>query len=242
MAAEAEAPAPKPSFASGLICGSTWPRLACHPVIAALLDSVAICVSYRERMQFTRLAVLSLALSQAGCSWIFTQGPPPADRESPVYYDCSTSYAPPVLDTIWGGLNALGAISALASSDEKTSQNRGAVVGVGLAWVVISGLSAYYGYSKVSECHEFKDEHRVPDEHDSPRGYWGSRPDGRPTWSPPPRGAPPARLAPPAPAADPASPTPAPLAPPPETAPPQKTNGEPASGLRLEAGRLALRF
>jgi len=116
-------------------------------------------------VNFKRPATCAVAvvtsLSISGCSFIFSEGPPPNHQRLP-YFDCSTSYAPPVLDTIWGGLNGLGAIAAMGSSDEEWKADQGSdrstVIGVGLVWLAVSGASAIYGYSKVGQCREAKDQ------------------------------------------------------------------------------------
>jgi hypothetical protein len=100
------------------------------------------------------LAATLVTLSP-GCSFIFSQGPlPEASHYQQI--DCS-GYVPPVLDTIWGGLNAIGALSAWSTSQNewnKTSHPapRDAVIGVGLTWLVLSGASAIYGYKIASDC------------------------------------------------------------------------------------------
>jgi len=70
-------------------------------------------------------------------------------------FDCSDSNAWPVIDAIWAGLNGIGAASA--AGDDKT-QNRGQIIGVGLAWLAVSGISAIYGFSKVSQCKDAKQQ------------------------------------------------------------------------------------
>ncbi|HEX4423252.1 MAG TPA: hypothetical protein VH165_35320 [Kofleriaceae bacterium] len=89
-----------------------------------------------------------------GCSFLFVSGPP-ADHARRASFDCSESNAVPVLDTIWAGLNALGAISA---TGDGTNPNQGEIVAVGVGWLVVSGISAIYGYSQVSQCKKAKQE------------------------------------------------------------------------------------
>jgi hypothetical protein len=131
-------------------------------------------------------ALLLAAVATGGCSAIFTKGPPP-DHAYTARFDCSTSYAPPILDTIWAGLNGAGAAIALSKSDaewKRTQTNdRAATIAVGLTWLAVSGASAIYGYKTVSDCHEAREPHRRPR-------------FPLPVETPPP---PPARLPPPAP-------------------------------------------
>lgn len=58
-----------------------------------------------------------------------------------------------MLDAIWAGLDGLGAASA--GSDSMNPQ-QGQIVAVGLAWLAVSGISAIYGFTKVSECNKAK--------------------------------------------------------------------------------------
>jgi hypothetical protein len=134
-------------------------------------------------LAFTRLCVrvvaLAASLSLGGCSFIFSEGPPAQHRRLP-YFDCSSSYAPPVLDTIWGALNGLAAVSVLGRSEEAWKRDqttsRSSVIAVGLIWLAVSGSSAIYGYSKVGACREAKDELILR--------Y--ARPPGPRAWPPPP--------------------------------------------------------
>jgi hypothetical protein len=89
---------------------------------------------------------MSGLLSLSGCSFIFSEGPPANHQRLP-YFDCSTSYAPPVLDTIWAGLQGLNAVGAAATSEQDWNADisRGAVIAVGLVWLAVSGTSAIYG-------------------------------------------------------------------------------------------------
>jgi hypothetical protein len=83
-----------------------------------------------------------------GCSFLFVSGPP-ADHARMASFECSESNAVPVLDTIWAGLNGLGAISV---AGDNTNPNQGQIAAVGISWLVLSGISAIYGYSRVSQC------------------------------------------------------------------------------------------
>jgi hypothetical protein len=98
--------------------------------------------------------LLFASVSNFGCSLMLTQGPPANHAELP-YFDCTTSYAPPVLDTIWGGLNLLGALTAAGRTDADLP-NRSTVMAVGLGWALLSGASAIYGYTRVAACQEAK--------------------------------------------------------------------------------------
>lgn len=184
-------------------------------------------------------AAAAFASSTSGCSWIFTEGPPSNHAMLP-YFDCSTSYAPPVLDTIWGGLNLLGAVNAAGQDDDY--ENREAIMATGLIWAAVSGASAVYGYSKVGQCHSAKEQLMVrsyrpvvPTGYSQPPGYppaYPQQPGSPPPVYPQQPGSPPP-VYPPQPAA-PATP-PAPPAPP---APPSSSTGRSSAPARAPGALL----
>jgi hypothetical protein len=111
----------------------------------------------KDVMRTTNLiAIMMVALLfHSGCSFLFVKGPPEQHAQMSSF-DCSESNAWPVIDTIWAGLNGLGAISA---SNDSTTPSPGQpshsqVVAVGVSWLVVSGISAIYGFSKVSTCND----------------------------------------------------------------------------------------
>jgi hypothetical protein len=83
---------------------------------------------------------------------MFVKGPPAKHAEK-ASFECSESNAAPVIDAIWAALNGIGAASA-ASNDQL--MNREQVMTVGLTWLAVSGISAIYGFSKVSQCNDAK--------------------------------------------------------------------------------------
>jgi hypothetical protein len=105
-----------------------------------------------------------------GCSYLFSQGPPPDHRELN-HIECSTHYAPPVVDTVWATLNGLGMVNALTTPDDKwtSSVNQSTVIAYSLVWLALSGSSAFYGYSKVGECRDARMELMVRSRYPAPR-------------------------------------------------------------------------
>jgi hypothetical protein len=112
--------------------------------------------------------ILALTL-QSGCSLLFVKGPP-ANHTEMATFECSDSNAWPVVDAIWAVLNGIGAASA---SNDSMNPQQGQIVAVGLAWLALSGFSAIYGFSKVSECGNAK---RLRDERYFGRGVAGPMP------------------------------------------------------------------
>jgi hypothetical protein len=100
------------------------------------------------------------ALAQSGCSFVFVKGPPANHAEVPEL-DCSSRRGWPVLDTIGAGLSSVAVVSAAAddslpATDGANKSNRDRTMVLGLGWLVVSGISALYGFSKVSECRSAK--------------------------------------------------------------------------------------
>src|ERR1043165_3138739 len=99
------------------------------------------------------ISVLTVTMSMgSGCSFLFVHGPP-EDHAQMARFECSESHALPVLDLIWAGLNGLGAATV-----DDTNPQHDQVVGVGIAWLVVSGISAIYGFNKVGACNKAKRE------------------------------------------------------------------------------------
>jgi hypothetical protein len=141
---------------------------------------------------FLALAALALGLfsiPSTGCSFLGSYGPPP-DYRQVESFDC-TGYTLPVLDTIWAGLNGLGAAIAASSSDvdwqkKYAGASRSTTIVSGLLWVGISGVSAAYGYSKAEECTNARNEVENREYFGSPRRAPRYLPPRRPAPSPPP--------------------------------------------------------
>ena len=156
------------------------------------------------------LAVASVALaSLPGCAFIFSQGPPPAERQAKeTYFDCSSSWVPVIVD----GFAATGmGINAVAAYDSRDVVNPHGVAAVVAGAAVLFAASAIYGVTAVASCGRAKTARleRKQRENLLPPPY------GMPPWGEPPPGWPPPVAfyrapAPVAPKAAPESPTPTP--------------------------------
>jgi hypothetical protein len=109
----------------------------------------------------TRVALVMLALSLTGCSFLFSK-PPPKDYRKADHFDCS-GYALPILDTLWVAANGITAARAMGTSDVTWKQqnhdyDRMDVIAVGTVWVIVSGISAIYGYKNAAQCARATDE------------------------------------------------------------------------------------
>ncbi|HVU51058.1 MAG TPA: hypothetical protein VHL80_10255 [Polyangia bacterium] len=161
------------------------------------------------------IAVVLLATSAGGCSFVFSEGPPD-DHLARSTFLCGESHAPPVLDTIGAGLFALTAGSlqagkersvtdaaAMGKDPAQTRHDINVSTGVLVAFAAVDVASAVYGYRAVGECRQAQETRLA----DAARARWLPPPYGVPPYGEPPPLWPP-RLAapPPAPAAPPATP------------------------------------
>jgi hypothetical protein len=130
------------------------------------------------------LSMAALCAGSAGCSFIFVRGPPSQPRQTRVV-DCTTSRVAPVLDTIFGGLEAVRTGVALAASDanyQNTSINRSADIGLGLAFTGLFVGSAVYGYIETGRCDDIKTKSESTESSDEESSK--SKPSSTPTTAP----------------------------------------------------------
>ena len=88
-----------------------------------------------------------------GCSLLFMDRVP--DNHLRLQsFDCTSSYAAPVLDTVWGAANLLGGVVAASANDATWSSStpRSTTMAVGFGWAALMTVSAIAGYSKASDC------------------------------------------------------------------------------------------
>ena len=95
------------------------------------------------------VAVGLVPLFAAGCGLVISHGPPTGHEQMPAF-SCTESTTGPALDLVWAGLNVFGA--AAASSDPSSYENPDQIVAVGLAWGVVSSVSAAVGFRKARDC------------------------------------------------------------------------------------------
>jgi hypothetical protein len=182
-----------------------------------------------EAGRMASVAACLLAMTANGCSFVFTHDPPPHHAEMR-YFDCPSNSTAPTVDTtltVAGGvvvLLSLLVISAASSGFLGGASTDGAYGKLGLLTlptVVLPLSSAIYGYTKVGNCRDAKNElsQRIGEEAIAAQRPFdpGSPPLERPVN---PGGTPPAP--PPAPPSLPAAPAASPPAPPPgpSSAPP----------------------
>jgi hypothetical protein len=132
------------------------------------------------------LALVALA-STAGCSWVFTQ-PLREDRSPYDFPICSTSLAPPTIDTLLFVTNAATTLY-LGSQDNVSDKSLRLSVGAGAATLWL--LSAIYGYTKTSACADAVSAHDRGDHRPAPFGTGGEVFTPVPSLTPPPGARPP---------------------------------------------------
>lgn len=176
-----------------------------------------------------RLLAAALAISVTGCSFVFVDGPPREHAKMPAF-DCSTSRAVPILDGTFALLQTINFIYTAAISDRTWnediykmnapfSRHEGlAIYGVLAA---VSGLSAYYGFSRVERCRDAKEALIVRTSNSMNQPNTPGWPPPAPPVPPvqPPAQTPPPPVTPPPPDATAPTPAPTPDPPPPPADP-----------------------
>ena len=114
------------------------------------------------------LVVFAALLSNtSGCSLLFVKSPPsdPSEQEVQVATDCTSSSTLPVLDVT--GTVASGANVALVGASSRwTDDEKKILIPLHLAYGVLYGISAIYGFHETAKCRELKKKF----EHDG--GTW----------------------------------------------------------------------
>jgi hypothetical protein len=156
-----------------------------------------------------RLTALAMIFSMlGGCSFALVSGPPANHRQLPAF-ECTTSRVGPIIDTVWTVLQTLNLFPAVMRDEEAWQDqfdgdppfSRNTAIGVYGGFAALGAAGMWYGYSRVADCHEARNELAIRAARQPTPG------PGSPEWWPPPQ---------PAPAEPPAAPSPpAPVPPPP---------------------------
>jgi hypothetical protein len=96
--------------------------------------------------------LLVAASGGGGCSFLFVSAPP-ANNEKLNYFDCTSSNALPVVDTVIGGVYGIATVAEL--SNRSSSQSTSDTVGSVAVPLLVAGLfaaSAINGLGKTDEC------------------------------------------------------------------------------------------
>jgi hypothetical protein len=130
-------------------------------------------------------AAVALA-SLPGCAFIFSEGPPPPERQAnDTYFDCSDSWVPSITDAVLAGLTGISAGSAY---NDRTFANPHGVAAIAAGFTLLFATSAIYGITSVSSCGHAKTARLERKEREAllppPYGMppWGEAP---PYWPPP---------------------------------------------------------
>jgi hypothetical protein len=107
----------------------------------------------KAAVQVTAFAIATTAVAVAtssGCSFLFVEAPP-RDHASRRYFDCTSSYLAPGVDSALGGLLAIG---VLGSMSDTNTESQAIVEGTIVAGAALA--SATYGFLRASHCREAK--------------------------------------------------------------------------------------
>ena len=119
----------------------------------ALAPALLIAASVLERTLFPaalRLALCALVLTAGGCSYVFVDGPPKNHAQMP-YFQCSSSKAWPVLDSVLAASLAIGTGGAIADGGSSQDTTGAVIVAAEAAAFALSALG---GFQKVEACQE----------------------------------------------------------------------------------------
>ena len=101
----------------------------------------------------------ALALSDAGCSFIFVE-PPPKQPVPAQSLDCTTNSVAPIADSVLAALGGLFTLAVTSICIDTCGENQNLKrAALALPFFVLPVGSAIYGYSKVGSC---RDAHRGP--------------------------------------------------------------------------------
>jgi outer membrane protein OmpA-like peptidoglycan-associated protein len=91
-------------------------------------------------------------LGSSACGWVLTKGPP-AGYQNMTYFSCTEGNTGPVLDLVWAGLNAVGAIELYA-----TQGSTSIAASFGLLWFSLWFPSGVAGLRKTAQCRAAKEQ------------------------------------------------------------------------------------
>jgi hypothetical protein len=138
----------------------------------------------------TRLAlcgVTAVSVALQGCSLLFVEAPPPDHAELRAF-DCTSSVAAPVIDTVVAGFQAVRTAVAVGANDsvyENYPLSRPADIAFGLGFLALFTGSAIYGYSETGDCRQANRELQArvntePHPYAPPPAYAPAQPVGAP--------------------------------------------------------------
>lgn len=97
-------------------------------------------------------------LFSTGCSFLFVQAPPAGHAELS-QFDCTSSMAAPVLDTVAAGFQVVRTGIALAADEADYADfplSRGADIALGLGFTALFTAAFVHGFSTTADCEDAK--------------------------------------------------------------------------------------
>jgi hypothetical protein len=118
-----------------------------------------------RKVAILAVATVVLGGANAGCSFVFSEGPP-SDHEKLAYFDCTSTYGLSVADGLIGLSSGIGAGTTLSQSkqdyaDKNNGASRNAVAFVDIATAGVLAASAVYGAVQAARCDRAKEELRA---------------------------------------------------------------------------------
>jgi hypothetical protein len=102
-----------------------------------------------------RVALAATLVGSGGCSPLFVEAPP-TEHARLRYFDCTSSRAAPILDTVFASLYGISGV--MIATDSSAYHDRTLVASLAFALAAGLGVSAVHGFSTTSECREAKAE------------------------------------------------------------------------------------
>jgi len=101
-----------------------------------------------DRSSARAACAVLLAVAVSGCSFVFVEGPPARYLEMDSF-TCTEGNAVPIVDALWGGGSALGAINAWI---EPTTRDRTEIMLLGSGMALVATGSAVVGFRRRAAC------------------------------------------------------------------------------------------
>jgi hypothetical protein len=107
----------------------------------------------RRAVPFAVIALCVLALCANACSFAYVYGPP-SDTQNVKSFDCTDSYALPIVDTVLAAVGGAMSFMIYGLGRALGGSPTPAFYGVALVTIGLPTASAIYGYHKVGSCRD----------------------------------------------------------------------------------------
>ena len=107
----------------------------------------------RRRIPWGYAFLVYITVFMSGCGFLFVHGPPADHAQRMERFSCTESNVGPILDGIWGSLNAIALVRYATDESwrfENDLETAHAVIFGG--WVIFSGSASIVGFNKTKSC------------------------------------------------------------------------------------------